>query len=1365
MTQCYAGGKLKFILISFMALLFSYGHSQVAEPATVTAIIGAPANGPAHHITVSWSAVSGATSYILQYSNDSTTWNTISTTNVTTFDHNASNTGNIPVYYRVATVISGNQSGWAESTTFPIYTACDNPALPQLSNAGAYSMTIQLVAESPTPNAATTTYAIYCITTSQYVQANGNLGAGAVYQTRTAWGTINLTGLTASTNYCFYTIARNGNGDTRIANGSTISAAQTFDASGSLSTSNTGPTNVWWTPAQPTSYPSRLAWLSTGGCSGGTGAGNAGFTGSSNTFTNYFGSFLRSPATNCTGNSSVVVSFNLTNSYIASHIVSSPSSSDAMRFYMYIDGAYTNGAATSIKINGTEVSSVDGNGRWLKFTQAWACQQVDVTFDLSTHTNLSNVLFYLEADDPYNDQYAYNVNIDNVSISAGSASACLSTTACTAATVSTNPSNQSVCANGNAAFSVVASGSVASYQWQLSTDGGATWNNVNNGGVYSNATTATLNITGVTSGLNNYSYRCLITGACSGTPTSNAATLTVSALPGSAGSVNGTATVCQNTGAYAYSIASVSGATGYTWSLPTGASITGGSNTNNITVSYSSTATSGNIIVTPTNTCGNGTASAAFAVTVNQLPSALGAISGATTSCSGIGQTYSVASVNGATSYTWTLPNGWTGSSSTNSITATPSSNSGNVLVTANNSCGSTTAQTLAVSVSSAPAIPGTITGSPIVCRGINTTYSVAAVNGATSYTWTIPSGWTGTSTTNSITVNPALVGGNITVTANNSCGSSQAQTLAVSTGAIPSAPAAIIGSSTACGGDQLIYSVAPVNGAYTYTWTLPGGWSGNSTTDSIHVTAASNSGTISVTAGNACGNSSAVSLTISAGAVPATPGTISGASTVCTTSSNTYSVSAVNGATSYTWTLPNGWSGTSTSNSINATAGANSGNISVTANNACGSSAASQIAVTSGAGLGTPGSISGSTSVCGGSSSSYSIPVVSGATSYTWTLPNGWTGTSTTNSIQTSIGNAGGTISVVANGSCGISSSSQLLVTVSALPATPGAISGTDTVCSNIQTSYGIALVSGATTYTWTLPNGWTGSSITNSITATSGTGGGYIFVTANNGCGSSAAQSVAVGVVQFPTIPGGIVGPDSLCIGSSGVYSVATIAGPTTYNWILPNGWQAGVNGAILTATAGSTGGNILITASNACGTSAAQSKAVSVNQLPQVTFNYTGGPVCTNTEPVTLNSGSPTGGTYNGIGVSGSTFNAQTPGLYVLTYTVTDGHGCSNSDTAAYTVENCTGVNNIVNAESMQAFPNPFSKQLAVQWSDNQPMQTVVIYDLAGREVYRSGVVESAHAVNLNLNNIASGSYLLNLITTDGKSYGWHKIVKQD
>ncbi len=78
------------------------------------------------------------------------------------------------------------------------------------------------------------------------------------------------------------------------------------------------------------------------------------------------------------------------------------------------------------------------------------------------------------------------------------------------------------------------------------------------------------------------------------------------------------------------------------------------------------------------------------------------------------------------------------------------------------------------------------------------------------------------------------------------------------------------------------------------------------------------------------------------------TPGTISGTQTILAGSSNTYSVAAVVGATSYTWTLPSGWTGTSTTNSITAIASSTSGNVSVSASNTCGPSiGSSSLAIT----------------------------------------------------------------------------------------------------------------------------------------------------------------------------------------------------------------------------------------------------------------------------------------------------------------------------------------------------------------------------------------------------------------------------------
>jgi hypothetical protein len=79
----------------------------------------------------------------------------------------------------------------------------------------------------------------------------------------------------------------------------------------------------------------------------------------------------------------------------------------------------------------------------------------------------------------------------------------------------------------------------------------------------------------------------------------------------------------------------------------------------------------------------------------------------------------------------------------------------------------------------------------------------------------------------------------------------------------------------------------------------------------------------------------------------------------------------------------------------------------------------------------GQPGQITGNVNVAAGSSQTYSIAAVSGATSYTWTLPAGWSGTSTSTSITVTTGSTGGTMSVKANNSCGAGSSSTLTVTV----------------------------------------------------------------------------------------------------------------------------------------------------------------------------------------------------------------------------------------------------------------------------------------------------------------------------------------------
>ena len=88
-------------------------------------------------------------------------------------------------------------------------------------------------------------------------------------------------------------------------------------------------------------------------------------------------------------------------------------------------------------------------------------------------------------------------------------------------------------------------------------------------------------------------------------------------LPSSAGSISGSASICQGQDSVIYAVPIITNATSYIWSLPSGA--TGTSSTNSIIVNYGSSAVSGNITVKGHNSAGDG-ASSTLAITVNPLP-------------------------------------------------------------------------------------------------------------------------------------------------------------------------------------------------------------------------------------------------------------------------------------------------------------------------------------------------------------------------------------------------------------------------------------------------------------------------------------------------------------------------------------------------------------------------------------------------------------------------------------------------------------------------------------------------------------------------------------------------------------------------
>ena len=186
-------------------------------------------------------------------------------------------------------------------------------------------------------------------------------------------------------------------------------------------------------------------------------------------------------------------------------------------------------------------------------------------------------------------------------------------------------------------------------------------------------------------------------------------------LPATPGIIIGPATVCQGQSGTAYTVPVIANATSYNWYYTgTGATING--TTNSATINFAANATAGNLMVSGVNSCGNGSVSAGFPITVNPLPGAAGNISGSSTVCQGQNAVaYSIPPVTNAISYVW----GYTGIGVTintvtpNSITINYANNatSGNVTVYSANSCGNGTA---------APAFPVTVNVPPVAYAGSN---------------------------------------------------------------------------------------------------------------------------------------------------------------------------------------------------------------------------------------------------------------------------------------------------------------------------------------------------------------------------------------------------------------------------------------------------------------------------------------------------------------------------------------------------------------------------------------------------------------------------------------------------------------------
>jgi hypothetical protein len=497
-----------------------------------------------------------------------------------------------------------------------------------------------------------------------------------------------------------------------------------------------------------------------------------------------------------------------------------------------------------------------------------------------------------------------------------------------------------------------------SFNWGLTTSYGNTVTATPSQANGSSVTPVSAGISGLATATT-YHFRCVGTGPGGTVYGNDQVFVSDCPTPVLPGAITGSQSVCRNTTGIAYSVGAIAGVSGYVWTVPAGATITAGANTNAITVSYSASATSGNVTVAGVNSCGTGS-NASLAVTVNILPAPV--VTGPVSKCSGTVGVYSTDA--GMTNYAWSVTGGTiTAGAGTAAITViwnSVGSQSVNVNYSNSNGCSAVTPVSYPVTVLALP-VP-IISGANVACE--TTAYlDYSTEPGMTNYVWNMSpnSGtiaMTGTNVTTIFWTSPGAKWVSVSYTNANGCETATPTVYNVTVNPLPGTPGAITGQSAVCAGaNGVAYTVASVTNATSYVWTLPAGASiatgAGTNSITVNYNATATSGNISVLAHNSCGDgqSSAV-FPVVVNTVPVAPGTITGAATVCQGSAGiTYTVAAVAGATSYTWTVPTGITivsgATTNSITVNFSLTAISGNITVSGVNTCGTGTAATKAIT----------------------------------------------------------------------------------------------------------------------------------------------------------------------------------------------------------------------------------------------------------------------------------------------------------------------------------------------------------------------------------------------------------------------------------
>ncbi len=587
-------------------------------------------------------------------------------------------------------------------------------------------------------------------------------------------------------------------------------------------------------------------------------------------------------------------------------------------------------------------------------------------------------------------------------------------------------------------------------------------------------------------------------------------------------------------------------------------------------------------------------------------------------------------------------------------------------------------------------------------------------------------------------------------------------------------------------GGSDGVITVSASNGTPNYDYSADGFATQNNT--GVMTNLPTGPTTVVVLDANGCTGSLTQSLT----AISSTPTTaavvvpFTGMPTnVCAGTTANLSIAAVPNATMYIWDAPAGayFNGnvlnvspfTTSTPSVTVTYGAPSGSLYTTGVQAANGCGASLRKTQKTRGLtSVPASVSGALTACASTGGTYTTPAIPEASSYLWTITGNATvsGTGTTATVTFGPGWTGGTLCVSSQTSCYTSPAKCIAITNTA--ATLSNLTGATTACPNTVLPYSVNASGGAATYAWTAPPGATIASGqgTNNVTVSYGAGYsavGSICVNVTSICGITSPTKCKTVAPGLPTVPSSITGSLTGLCNQTKVYSCPSQGAGVTYNWTSPGAITSGQTTTSISTTFGAfSTGNVCVTATNSCGTSA--SRCVPVKGAPNApgAITATPGSWCANTAGIEfdVNVGALTGSYV---------LNWAYPSSPVATYVLGGGNSTSlimdwgtGSGAINVTASNACGAATktstwsstcregaVAEVSSMTVSPNPTTGVINVSYTASKGSTVIRVLDLAGRVVMTQNTssVEGSNNTQLDMSKLAKGAYMLSVQSTQG------------